>query len=102
EVALFSVAGFDARWANDRGVATYCADERSSGRAADQRHPRHVYELSAGAGGGKGAWARLASRRVSNALRRTGAVDVGRLPGARAQLGHCAIRPRRSAFNQEM
>ena len=30
EVALFSVAGLDARWTNDRGVAADCADEGSS------------------------------------------------------------------------
>src|SRR4030095_3075481 len=29
EVALFSVACIDAQWANDRGVATHSANERS-------------------------------------------------------------------------
>ena len=102
EIALFSVAGFDARRANNRGVAAHRADERSSGRAANQRNCSDVPEFNAESGGGKGALARPASRRVSNALRRAGAADVGHVFGARAQLEHCAIRHRRSALHQRM
>ena len=46
--------------------------------------PATYLEFNAGSGRGQGALARLASRRVSDALRRAGATDAGRVSGARA------------------
>ena len=102
EVALFSVAGFAARWANDRGFAAHCADERPGRRAANEWNAGDISEFNAESGRSKGALARPASRRVSHALCRTGAADVGRVSRARAQLEHRAIRHRRSALHQRM
>ena len=102
QIALFSVAGADARGADHRRFAAHFADERSGRCAANQRDRGDVLEFDAGSGGREGALARVASRRVPDALCRAGAIDAGDVFGTRAQLEHRADRHRRSALHQRM